>query len=504
VPPTSWLVFADGSMQARDLISRLQRDGHAAIVVDRADRFAADDERHYTIDPHAIEHVARLFDALRAGGELPSHAIDFWSGATTDWLTASLCDAGWSGRVGVITRGAFSVTGIEPLDPLHALVAGVAGTVPLDAPVHPIVVDVATADSAIIANRVVREVAATHTRREVAYRGAHRWVSTKQPVAFGTPGSSAGTASGAEYLIVDGLTEFGLSIAEHLAARGADRIAILQTDGRDAPADPTGGIAARVKRIAGGVHVAIVSAPPAGAGGVFYNVVDSANARRAIDGLAAGSAAGVRECAVEMQALVGQLTPSPRVGIVCCAGALADGLRHFVTAASPADNRWTVVTSDAWSSGRSADDSLTAATFALVTDVLSSERLTDIHVGRALATRLAATASQTLEDGRRSGDAAFSPAEHAIAQIWRILIGVTVIGLDDDFFAIGGDSLIATQAAARLSRVFGIQISPDTFYDQPTIRSLAALVDSLLTVGRSPAEPVIAGRKAEARELLEL
>jgi amino acid adenylation domain-containing protein len=64
-----------------------------------------------------------------------------------------------------------------------------------------------------------------------------------------------------------------------------------------------------------------------------------------------------------------------------------------------------------------------------------------------------------------------STEEIAIAAIWERALGVDGIGLDDDFFALGGDSILAISVVARARRA-GLGLSVRTLFTYPTIREL--------------------------------
>ncbi|OBH78535.1 non-ribosomal peptide synthetase [Mycobacterium mantenii] len=66
---------------------------------------------------------------------------------------------------------------------------------------------------------------------------------------------------------------------------------------------------------------------------------------------------------------------------------------------------------------------------------------------RAAARELEAAASRSQRPGHR---AASTPLESALAMIVGDLLGRENVGVDDDFFALGGDSVLATQAVARI------------------------------------------------------
>ena len=62
--------------------------------------------------------------------------------------------------------------------------------------------------------------------------------------------------------------------------------------------------------------------------------------------------------------------------------------------------------------------------------------------------------------------------EAALARIWRSLLETETVSVHDNFFALGGDSLLSIRAIARARRE-GIEITPRDFFDSPTIASLA-------------------------------
>ncbi|WP_327002969.1 amino acid adenylation domain-containing protein [Dactylosporangium sp. NBC_01737] len=71
-----------------------------------------------------------------------------------------------------------------------------------------------------------------------------------------------------------------------------------------------------------------------------------------------------------------------------------------------------------------------------------------------------------------------TPAERLVAEIWRDLLTVETLGVDDDFFDLGGHSLIATQVVARLRKATGGGVSVLDVFQHRTIRALAALLDT--------------------------
>lgn len=71
-----------------------------------------------------------------------------------------------------------------------------------------------------------------------------------------------------------------------------------------------------------------------------------------------------------------------------------------------------------------------------------------------------------------------TPAEIAIAEIWQAVLGRT-IGIDDDFFDLGGHSLNVIRVQSRLREVFQLDLPLRTLFELPTVRQLAARIDAL-------------------------
>ncbi|HEX2187796.1 MAG TPA: amino acid adenylation domain-containing protein [Longimicrobiaceae bacterium] len=71
-----------------------------------------------------------------------------------------------------------------------------------------------------------------------------------------------------------------------------------------------------------------------------------------------------------------------------------------------------------------------------------------------------------------------TPTEEQVAAIWREVLAVERLGVDDDFFALGGHSLRATQVVSRVRSLLGVDLSLRDLFDAPTVAELAARVDA--------------------------
>jgi len=79
-----------------------------------------------------------------------------------------------------------------------------------------------------------------------------------------------------------------------------------------------------------------------------------------------------------------------------------------------------------------------------------------------------------------------TPLERRLAEIWGALLGLDKVGIHDNFFEIGGDSIICLQMASRAKRI-GLQLSPNQVLRYPTLAELTQ---------HAAAEPVQAVQKA--------
>src|SRR5690606_10805486 len=87
--------------------------------------------------------------------------------------------------------------------------------------------------------------------------------------------------------------------------------------------------------------------------------------------------------------------------------------------------------------------------------------------------------------------AAHDPAgamERLVAATYAELTGVRAdqVGADSDFFALGGNSLLATKPAARLSAALGVRVPVAEVFDAPTVAALARGLGALDGTGARP------------------
>jgi acyl carrier protein len=77
--------------------------------------------------------------------------------------------------------------------------------------------------------------------------------------------------------------------------------------------------------------------------------------------------------------------------------------------------------------------------------------------------------------------------EKALAAIWSELLDVQHIGINDDFFDLGGQSLVAIKAVSRIRDTFEVEVSLRNLFDQPTVAGLAETIDGLSWMSKAQA-----------------
>lgn len=80
-----------------------------------------------------------------------------------------------------------------------------------------------------------------------------------------------------------------------------------------------------------------------------------------------------------------------------------------------------------------------------------------------------------------------------LTQIWQRALQRSSIGVGDNFFDLGGDSLSVLQVYIEIARACGRELPPDTIYRTPTIAALAALLEQPTFPRFSPFVPLKAG-----------
>jgi acyl-CoA synthetase (AMP-forming)/AMP-acid ligase II/acyl carrier protein len=73
-----------------------------------------------------------------------------------------------------------------------------------------------------------------------------------------------------------------------------------------------------------------------------------------------------------------------------------------------------------------------------------------------------------------------TPVEERLAAIVAPLLHLERIGVNDNFFLLGGHSLLGTQLVSRVRETFGVELTLLSLFDNPTIEGMSGLIERLL------------------------
>jgi amino acid adenylation domain-containing protein len=95
--------------------------------------------------------------------------------------------------------------------------------------------------------------------------------------------------------------------------------------------------------------------------------------------------------------------------------------------------------------------------------------------------------------------------ERRLAAIWQRVLRVAQVSITDDFFTLGGDSILATQAIAWVRDELGVDVPLRLVFEQPDIEHIAAAIDALRSTpgsaSGSSAQPPVQRASRQARRV---
>jgi amino acid adenylation domain-containing protein/non-ribosomal peptide synthase protein (TIGR01720 family) len=463
-------------------------------------------------------------------------------------------DGAEESRIHVVADRLHEVSGGEAVDPARATLLGPCATIPAEFPgIGCRVVDVRVgADAAGLADHLLAELASGEAGdAPVALRGWRRWTQAARRVPP-APADRSPFREGGAYLFAGRLGESALELAGHLArTKRAKLVLALPADfppraewerlvnflqPEEAAARVIRGVLALEET---GADVLALTADFADAAAVDAALTEARERFGELRGAfytqalepfggvdPTGADAHFRSLAERLDALEAALNRLPldfclvqtwipaggteRTGPLAAAHlAAAVARRHDAGHPTP----WTAVTWDRWQPVEAswlvpaaARGKAVAEWLAAVERVLAAPAEPEVRAGsrrgrggRGVAGGRALSGAAPLGSEVRHARPALPNAyvapttetEERIAEVWQGMLEIGEVGVHDDFFALGGHSLYATQIISRVRDQFDVELSLQAIFEHPTVAGLAARVEELRASGSTALIPPI-------------
>ena len=66
--------------------------------------------------------------------------------------------------------------------------------------------------------------------------------------------------------------------------------------------------------------------------------------------------------------------------------------------------------------------------------------------------------------------------EQRLSEVWREVLGLDQVGINDSFLELGGDSLLASQVISRVIQVCRVELPLRSLFESPTIADMALII----------------------------
>jgi phthiocerol/phenolphthiocerol synthesis type-I polyketide synthase E len=258
----NWLVFVDQSGLGQGLVQGLAARGYKVVTVTPGNEFQRLNEHEFTLRPGEKDDYATLMKALRSTSQTPDEILHLWAlsahsqgalsmtgldaGLDTSFFSVLFLSAalgseltGVPVKMHAVTSNAHNVLGDEPVEPVHATVAGPIRSLSREQKTvqsHWIDIHLPEAGDHTRLQRLSQDVLAECLngceQEVIAYRNGRRWLQDFAALPVGPADRSAlPLRDGGVYMIAGGLGAIGLTLAKFIAEQVRARLVLVSRTG---------------------------------------------------------------------------------------------------------------------------------------------------------------------------------------------------------------------------------------------------------------------------------
>ncbi|MEH2349576.1 MAG: SDR family NAD(P)-dependent oxidoreductase [Nostoc sp.] len=254
-------VFIDTVGFGSQVAKQLELQGHDVITVTVGEKFKQLSDNSYAINPQSSRDYDALVKELwnfKSNAIAGWHFVHLWSlipNAQSSHQFFEECqNLGFYSllflaqalgkqevtdvQILVATNNVQEVNGDEQLCPEKATVLGICKVIPQEYPnitcrqIDVVIPESGTRQENQLIDQLVTEFTQTASENIIAYRGKHRWVQTFEPIQLEEPNQETiPIREGGIYLIVGGLGDVGLVLAEYLAQTARTKLILTGRSG---------------------------------------------------------------------------------------------------------------------------------------------------------------------------------------------------------------------------------------------------------------------------------
>jgi thioesterase domain-containing protein/acyl carrier protein len=525
--PAVWLIFIDSVGVGQQVARQLTGAGHQVVTVRPGKSFSRTGRGTYVMRPGVrSDYETLLMDISKRGG-LPQRFLHLWSVVDPSvhrpadetqtlgfyslmYLAQTLGDLDMTGvDIAAVSNLLCSVSGEAIVEPARAAMFGPVRVIPKEYPgitCRSIDCDPTRDGLSYAAVQLIAELSAPFSETVVAYRGEERWVETVEQMNLSAlPPKGRIQPSGA-YMITGGFGELGLALAEVLNRRFQARLILVDREpiadsaerNRIAREGKVGGLEQKLSRLRE------IESLAADFVTVRADVTNKAEMKCAlelaqskfgrIDGVFHLQSSDASQ-SIQKHAEIGKHAADPKIeGSLVLAELLKATPNTFLALCSSASSflpqagQVDITAGDAFIDALASGASNTYSICMGLQGGLSVNDAAELLVRATSADNpssvvvfpgnLVELTSSSREQRRSRTDEAVpkEDIEAVLTSWWKELLEQDQVGLDDDFFDLGGHSLMGVQLFSRIQSTYGVDLGLATLFEARTVRDLAKLV----------------------------